>query len=170
LGHYPTQSFTKEERKVLTIHIDADACPVKPEIYRVALRYGLEVNLVSNSYLNVPDKGKVRLVVVKNDFDSADDWIAEHAEVGDIVITADIPLAARCLAAGARALGPRGEPFTEDNIGDVLATRNLLAEVREYEEIGGGPPPFQQRDRSLFLQRLDEMVNAIKREQVVSSR
>lgn len=150
---------------MLTIYIDADACPVKEETYRVALRYGLEVFLVSNSYMRVPDRGRVRPVVVENDFDAADDWIVEHAETGDIVITADIPLAARCLAGGAKALGPRGQPFTEDNIGDVLATRNLLAEVREYEEVGGGPPPFKKSDRSRFLQRLDEMVNAIKREQ-----
>ncbi len=115
--------------------------------------------------MGVPDRGRVRLVVVENDFDAADDWIAEHAGTGDIVVTADIPLAARCLAAGAGALGPRGEPFTAENIGDVLATRNLLAEMREYEEVGGGPPPFQKRDRSKFLQRLDEMVNAVKREQ-----
>jgi uncharacterized protein YaiI (UPF0178 family) len=113
--------------------------------------------------MRVPERGEVRLVVVGNDFDAADDWIVEHAGAGDIVVTADIPLAARCLKGGAKALGPRGEPFTEDNIGDVLATRNLLADVREYEEVGGGPPPFQKKDRSLFLQRLDEMVQAIKR-------
>ena len=149
---------------MLKIYVDADACPVKDEVYRVALRYDLEVSLVSNSYLHVPERGRVRLVVVANDFDAADDWIAENTEIGDIVITADIPLAARCLAEGGKVLGPRGEPFTEDNIGDVLATRDLLAEVREYEGVGGGPPPFQKKDRSLFLQRLDEMVHAVKRE------
>ena len=148
---------------MLSIYVDGDACPVKQEVYRVALRYRLEVTLVSNSYMRTPDRGTVRLVVVGDDFDAADDWIAAHAGTGDIVITADSPLAARCLEAGAKALGPRGEPFTEDNIGDVLATRNLLADVREYEEVGGGPPPFQKKDRSLFLQRLDEMVQAIKR-------
>lgn len=147
---------------MLNIYVDADACPVKNEVYRVALRYNLEVTLVANSPMRVPDKGRVRLVVVENDVDAADDWIAEHVETGDIVITADIPLAARCLAAGARALGPRGVPFTEDNIGDVLATRDLLAEIREYEDVGGGPPPFKKKDRSLFLQRLDETVNAIR--------
>ena len=148
---------------MLSIYVDADACPVKGEVYRVALRYRLEVTIVSNSYMRIPDRGVVRLVVVGDDFDAADNWIVEHAGAGDIVITADIPLAARCLQVGAKVLGPRGEPFTDDNIGDVLATRNLLADIREYEEIGGGPPPFQQKDRSLFLQRLDEMVQAIKR-------
>jgi uncharacterized protein len=150
---------------MLTIYVDADACPVKEEVYRVALRYGLEVFLVANSNMRIPNRGKVRLVVVENDFDAADDWIAERSGAGDIVITADIPLAARCLAAGAKVLGPRGKPFTEENIGDVLATRNLLAEVREFDEnLGGGPPPFKKKDRSVFLQHLDELVNAVKRE------
>lgn len=149
---------------MLDIYVDADACPVKEEVYRVAERYRLGVTLVSNARMRVPDGPRVRLEVVSGGFDAADDWIAERAGPGDIVITADIPLAARCIANGARVLGHTGRPFTEENIGDVLATRDLLAEVREYEEVGGGPPPFQKRDRSRFLQKLDELVNAIRRE------
>ena len=147
------------------IFVDADACPVKDEIYRVAQRYGLKVTLVANSWMRVPHKTFVHLEVVPGGFDAADDWIAEQAGQDDIVITADIPLANRCIAQGARVLGPSGRPFTEDNIGSALATRDLLSELRDLGEIGGGPPPFSQRDRSLFLQQLDQMINAILRKQ-----
>jgi uncharacterized protein len=147
------------------IFVDADACPVKDEIYRVAQRYGLAVTLVANSWMRVPHKTFIHLEVVPGGFDAADDWIAVQAGQDDIVITADIPLASRCLAQGARVLGPSGKPFTEDNIGSALATRSLLSELRDLGEIGGGPPPFSQRDRSLFLQQLDQMVNAVLRKQ-----
>jgi len=147
------------------IFVDADACPVKDEIYRVAQRYGLAVTLVANSWMRVPHKTIIHLEVVPGGFDAADDWIAAQAGQDDIVITADIPLANRCIAKGARVLGPGGKPFTEDNIGSALATRNLLSELRDLGEIGGGPPPFSQRDRSLFLQQLDQMINALRRKQ-----
>lgn len=147
------------------IFVDADACPVKDEIYRVAQRYSLAVTLVANSWMRVPHKTFIHLEVVPGGFDVADDWIAAQAGQDDIVITADIPLANRCITKGARVLGPSGKPFTEDNIGSALATRDLLSELRDLGEIGGGPPPFSQRDRSLFLQQLDQMINAVIRKQ-----
>ena len=153
-----------EEAIVLHIYIDADACPVKGEIYRVAGRYDLDVTLVANSWMRTPDEDWITLEVVKDGFDAADDWIVEHVQADDIVVTADIPLASRCLKAGARALGPTGKPFTEDNIGDAVATRDLMSELRDSGQISGGPPPLQKRDRSRFLQQLDEVIQAIRRE------
>lgn len=150
---------------MLHIYVDADACPVKDEVYRVARRYGLAVTLVANSRMRVPCSPLIRLEIVPGGFDAADDWIAGQARQDDIVITADIPLAGTCLAKGARVLGPSGKPFTEDNIGPALATRELLSELRDLGEIGGGPPPFSRRDRSLFLQQLDQMINAVRRNQ-----
>jgi uncharacterized protein YaiI (UPF0178 family) len=150
---------------VLKIYVDADACPVKDEIYRVAERYDLDVTVVANSRMRVPYEKRIRLKVVGDGFDAADDWIAEHVEGDDIVITADIPLAARCLEKGAAVIGSGGRPFTEDNIGDAMASRELLSELRETGEITGGPPPFGKKDRSRFLQRLDEAVHAIRRRQ-----
>jgi len=147
------------------IFVDADACPVKDEVYRVAQRYGLAVTLVANSWMRVPHKTFIHLEVVPGGFDAADDWIAAQAGQDDIVITADIPLAHRCIAKGARVLCPGGKPFTEDNIGSALATRDLRSELRDLGEIGGGPPPFSQRDRSLFLQQLDQMINALLKKQ-----
>lgn len=145
----------------MRILVDADACPVKGEIYRVAQRYSLGVTVVANSWMRVPQNTFIRLEVVSGGFDAADDWIAEQAGRDDIVITADIPLAGRCLKKGSRVLGPSGKPFTEDNIGSALATRELLSELRDMGEISGGPPPFNKRDRSLFLQQLDQIINAI---------
>ncbi|MBE0567825.1 MAG: YaiI/YqxD family protein [Krumholzibacteria bacterium] len=147
---------------MLHIYVDADACPVKDEVYKVARRYGLPVTLVANSWMRVPG-GDVELVVVDQGRDEADDWIAAAAERDDIVVTGDIPLAARCLDRGARVLGHKGRPFTAANVGEALATRHLLAQLRDQGIMGGGPPPFSAKDRSLFLQKLDEMVNAIKR-------
>jgi uncharacterized protein YaiI (UPF0178 family) len=149
---------------MLHIFIDADACPVKTEIYRVADRYQLQVTLVANSWMRIPEGDRIRLEVVTDGFDAADDWIVEHVEPHDIVITSDIPLASRCLKEGARALGSTGKPFTEDNIGDAVATRDLLSELRDGGKISGGPPPLQKRDRSRFLQKLDEVIQAIRRE------
>jgi uncharacterized protein YaiI (UPF0178 family) len=143
------------------VFVDADACPVKDEIYRVAQRYGLKVTLVANSWMHTPQNKFIHLEVVPDGFDAADDWIAEQAGQDDIVITADIPLAGRCLRKGVRVLGPSGKPFTEDNIGSALATREILSELRDMGEIGGGPPPFSKRDRSLFLQQLDQIINAV---------
>jgi len=154
---------------LLHIYIDADACPVKQEVYRVAKRYGLDVTLVANSWMRVPDERWLRLEVVGGGFDEADDWIVEHVEADDIVITADIPLASRCIKAGASVIGTTGKPFTENNIGPVLATRDLLSELRGAGEITGGPPPLQKRDRSRFLQALDEAIQTIRRKHKYNS-
>jgi len=148
---------------LLHIYIDADACPVKQEVYRVAKRYGLDVTLVANSWMRVPDERWLRLEVVGEGFDEADDWIVDHVEADDIVVTADIPLASRCIKEGASVIGTTGKPFTENNIGSVLATRDLLSELRGAGEITGGPPPLQKRDRSRFLQALDEAIQTISR-------
>lgn len=148
---------------MLDLYVDADACPVKDEIYRVAERYGLKVFVVANNWMRVPGHPMIELVTVADGLDVADDWIAEHAGEGDIAITADIPLAARCVKNGARAIGPSGQPFSEDSIGDVLATRNLMTELRETGEIRGGGRPFTKQDRSRFLQALDTAIQAIKR-------
>jgi uncharacterized protein YaiI (UPF0178 family) len=149
---------------LLHIFIDADACPMKGEVFRVASRYGLEVTLVANSWMRTPDERWISLEVVDDGFDAADDWIVDHVQPHDIVITADIPLASRCLKEGARVIGTTGRPFTHDNIGSAVATRELLEELRGAGEITGGPPPLQKRDRSRFLQKLDEMIQSIRRE------
>jgi uncharacterized protein YaiI (UPF0178 family) len=146
----------------LHIFIDADACPVKPEVYRVAHRYKLRVTLVAGAWMRIPDGDEITLRVLDQGIDAADDWIVEHLETNDIVITADIPLAARCVARGAYVLGHTGKPFSDDNIGPALATRNLLCELRQLGEVTGGPPPFNKRDRSRFLQALDKAVNEIR--------
>jgi len=148
---------------LLDIFVDADACPVKQEIYRVADRYKLSVTLVAGSRMRIPDDVRIALKVVDQGMDAADDWIVEHLDVDDIVITADVPLAARCLEKAAYALGPTGKPFTQENIGSALATRDLLSALRDCGEVLGGPPPFDKRDRSRFLHQLDEAVNAIRR-------
>jgi len=154
---------------LLHIFIDADACPVKPEVYRVAGRYGLDVTLVANSRMRIPDERWIALEVVEDGFDAADDWIVEHVHPHDIVVTADIPLANRCLKKNACVIGTSGKPFTEDNIGQSLATRELLSELRDAGEIAGGPPPLNRRDRSRFLQQLDEMIQSIRREYTINS-
>ena len=148
---------------MLIIYVDADACPVKDEVYRVARRYGLRVAVVANAALRVPANDRVELVV-RPGFGAADDWIAGQAGPGDIVVTADIPLAARCLAAGARVLDPKGRPFTDDDIGAALATRELMEGLRQSGAVTGGPAPMTPRDRSRFLSKLDEAVNAVRRE------
>jgi len=145
------------------IYVDADACPVKDETYRVAERHELRVTLVAGSWMRIPSGPNLSLEVVAQGFDAADDWIATHAGRNDIVITADIPLAARCLARGASVLGPTGRPFTESNIGDAMATRTLLSEMRGAGLDSGGPPPFHARDRSRFLQALDRAIHALRR-------
>ena len=150
---------------MLTIYIDADACPVKDEVYRVARRYAMPVRVVANAPLRVPADARIELVV-RPGFGSADDWIAEQAGPGDIVVTSDIPLAARCLAREARVLGPKGVPFTEGDIGSALALRDLLAGLRQGGEAPaglGGPAPMTAKDRSRFLGKLDELVTAARR-------
>jgi len=149
---------------MLHIFVDADACPVKPEVYRVASRYGLRVTLVANAWMRVPDDQRFVLEVVEDGFDAADDWIVANVQPHDIVITADIPLASRCLQAGARVIGSTGKPFTEDNIGDAVATRDLLSDLRDTGEITGGPPPLTKRDRSRFLQQFDAVIQSIRRQ------
>ena len=143
---------------MLHIFVDADACPVKQEVYRVAGRCQLDVTLVANARMRIPKERWIALQVVADGFDAADDWIVENVQPHDIVVTADIPLAHRCLQKGARVIGPTGKPFTEDNIGQAVATRGLLSELREAGEITGGPPPLTKRDRSRFLQQLDNVI------------
>ena len=145
------------------IYVDADACPVKNEIYRVAERYGLKVHVVSNSWLNVPRDPRIELVVVSDSFDAADNWIADRAGEGDIVITADIPLADRSLKKGAVVIGNTGMPFTTSSIGMALANRELLSNLRAMGEVTGGPRPMSQRDRSRFLSTLDEAIQRMRR-------
>ncbi len=148
---------------MLEIYIDADGCPVKEEVYRVARRHGLKVYVVSNSSMSVPLGERIEQVVVGGRFDAADDWIAERIGKGDIAITADIPLAARCLEKGARALSPKGHPFTEDSIGDALASRELMSQLRQAGLATGGPAPRTKQDRSRFLASLEEAVRAAGR-------
>jgi len=150
---------------MLHIFIDADACPVKNEVYRVASRYKLDVTLVANSWMRVPDESSIVLEVVGGDFDEADDWIVQHVQPHDIVITSDILLASRCLKEGACAIGATGKSFTDDNIGDAVASRSLMAGLRESGEITGGPAPMKKTDRSRFLQELDKVIQSIRREQ-----
>ncbi len=147
---------------MLEIYVDGDACPVKVEVLRVAERHGLIVHMVSNRGLR-PNSPLVRNVVVPEAPDAADDWIAAHVGPGDIAITADIPLAARCLKAQAHVLGPTGKPFTDANIGVALATRDLKSHLRETGAIRDGGAPLSKQDRSRFLDRLEQTVQAIRR-------
>jgi uncharacterized protein YaiI (UPF0178 family) len=147
----------------MPIYIDADACPVKEETYRVARRHAVKVYVVANSSIRVPAEDLIEMVVVKGGFDVADDWIVERITESDLAITSDIPLAERCLKKGARVLGPKGNPFTEDAIGEAMATRALLDMLRQGGQFGGGPAPFAKADRSRYLAKLDEMLHAIKR-------
>ena len=149
---------------MIEIFVDADACPVKDEVYVVATRYGVPVALVANARLYVPDGLGIELIVVDRGPDAADDWIVDHLRPGDVVVTADVPLAARCLDAGALVLGANGREFDADSIGGALATRDLKAHLREVGQITGGPPPISARDRSRFLAKLDEVVQRSLRE------
>ena len=148
---------------MISIYIDADACPVKTETYRVAERYGLKVFVVSNSYINVPRDPLIERVVVSDGFDAADDWIVERAGAGDIVVTADIPLADRSLKAGAAAIGSTGIAFTTSSIGMAMASRELMSNLRAMGETTGGPKPMSPRDRSRFLSTLDGTIQKLRR-------
>jgi uncharacterized protein YaiI (UPF0178 family) len=149
---------------MLHIFIDGDGCAVKEETYRVAERYGLLVTVVANKPMNVPSNSRTNLVVVRSGhLDAADDWIAENVQPCDIVITADIPLADRCLKKGARVLGPKGEEFSEEGICDALATRELMQTLRQFGEQRGGPAPMDKKDKSKFLSKLDQIIQGIKR-------
>ena len=147
----------------IRIFVDADACPVKPETYRVAERYALKVYVVANAYITVPRSDLIERVVVAEGPDAADDWIAERAGATDIVVTADIPLAARCVRRGATVIGPTGKPFTEDSIGMALATRDLLTGLRSAGAATRGPPPLSRQDLSRFLSALDLAVTRLQR-------
>jgi uncharacterized protein len=154
--------------KPITLYIDADACPVKHEVYRVAERHALKgtalkVFVVSNSPIAVPRDEMIERVVVGAGMDEADNWIAERARSGDIVITADVPLASRCVKSDAEVIAPNGRAFTKDSIGLTLATRNLMDSLRSAGEITGGPKPFSPRDRSSFLAALDQAIVRLTR-------
>lgn len=149
---------------MLDVYVDADGCPVKEEVYRVARRYGLTVYVVSNRPINVPLEERVHAVVVDDAFDATDDWIVEHIGEGDIAITADLPLADRCIKRGACVLGPKGQVHDEDSIGEALATRELMDQLRQMGATTGGPSPMSKRDRSIFLSRLDETIQRVRRE------
>ena len=146
-----------------TVLVDADACPVKDEIYRVAGRYGAAVKIVTNAFLRLPVLPGLELVVVGSGFDAADDWIAERADAASVVVTADILLADRCVKAGATVLAPTGRPFTAASIGQAVATRALMADLRDMGEVRGGPAPFAKTDRSRFLSALDEALRRLSR-------
>ena len=145
------------------ILVDADACPVKEEVYRVAFRRGVAVRVISNARIRIPEHPLVERVVVSGAFDAADDWIAETAGASDVVITADILLADRCLKAGATVIGPTGKPFTNASIGAAIATRAIMADLRAGGDVVGGPAPFAKADRSRFLQALDEALVRLAR-------
>ncbi len=149
--------------KPIAIYVDADACPMKAEVYRVAGRHRLKVYVVANSFIAVPREPFIERAVVGGGFDAADDWIAERVSRGDIVVTADVPLASRCVKAGADAIAPNGRAFTEASVGMALATRNLMHDLREAGAVTGGPKPFSARDRSAFLSALDLAVVRLKR-------
>lgn len=146
------------------IFVDGDACPVKDEVLRVAERHSLRVHLVGNSWLRAGGAHPlINRVVVAEELDAADDWIAEHIGPGDVAVTADIPLAARCLEKGAAVIGHTGRPFTGDSIGNALAMRDLMAHLRDTGDVRGGGPGFSKQDRSRFLGALENMVQAAKR-------
>jgi uncharacterized protein len=152
----------------IKIYIDADACPVKEETYKVALRYGLQTFVVSNSFMQIPISPLVARIVVNAGADVADDWIAERVVSGDVVITNDIPLAARVLAKAAHAIAPYGRAFTDDSIGMALAQRALMEHIRSTGEATGGPPPFTPASRSRFLQVLDQTISRERRKRLLS--
>ena len=148
---------------MLDIYIDGDACPVKEEVLKVAGRHGLQVLFVSNRWSRKVEAPNVRQVVVTEGFDAADNWIADNIGAGDIAITADIPLAARCLKAGAHVLGPTGRAFTEHGIGMALAMRDLNAHLRETGEIKGYNASFARQDRSRFLGELEKLIQQARK-------
>jgi uncharacterized protein YaiI (UPF0178 family) len=145
------------------IYVDADACPVKDEIYRVAIRHGVGVSVVAGQFIRVPQDPLIERVAAGSGMDAADDWIAARAGVGDVVITADVPLASRCVKSGAEVIAPNGKPFSEQSIGMTLAIRNLMTDLRSSGEVTGGPRSFAPRDRSAFLSALDQTIRRIQR-------
>jgi uncharacterized protein len=152
-------------RSMPLIYVDADACPVKEEVYKVARRVGWDVRVVANSFIRTPREPRIQFVLVDAGADAADDWIAERAMSGDVVVTNDIPLAARALEKGAEVISPTAKVFTTAMIGSALATRGLMEHLRSFGEITSGPPPFATKDRSAFLSALDAAINRAKRAQ-----
>jgi len=152
-----------EKTDPIRIYVDADACPVKDEIYRVAARYAVPVTVVANGFIRVPQDPLIQRVAAGAGMDAADNWIAERAGARDIVVTADVPLASRCVKAGAQVLSPSGRPFTEESMGMTLAVRNLMHDLRSAGEVTRGPRPFSPRDRSAFLSALDEAIQRLQR-------
>jgi uncharacterized protein len=148
---------------LISIYVDADASPVKNEVIRVATRYKLKVYFVSNSKMKAPESRLVELVMVGEGMDAADDWIVEHVTGADVVVSADIPLASRCIKKGARVLDPKGRVLTEETIGEALSHRDIMTFLRDQGTMVGKSPPYDKRDRSRFLQRLDDLIQALKR-------
>lgn len=148
---------------MLHIHIDADACPVKEETYQVAKRHGLNVTVVANQWMGMPNDPTIRLEVVDDGFDAADNWIVAHVGKGDIVISEDIPLAARCIAKGSRVLTGRGKIYDEGSIGGALAQRQLMQYLRGAGDVKGGVKPMQASDRALFRQELEKLIQSVKK-------
>lgn len=157
------QNVAEDAQNAIEIYIDADACPVKTEIYRVAERHKLNVFVVANSYIATPREDWIKRILVDATPDAADDWIADRAARGAIVITSDIPLASRCVKANADVIAPTGKAFTQASVGEALATRNLLDALRSQGELTGGPKPFSSRDRSAFLSALDLAIVRLRR-------
>lgn len=147
----------------ITVYVDADACPVKDEVYRVAGRHGAHVVVVSNSFITIPREPWIERVIVSDKLDAADDWIAERAGPLTVVVTADVPLASRCVKAGASVLAPNGKAFTDSSVGMALATRDLMQSLREAGAVTGGPKPFSPKDRSAFLGALDRALVRLRR-------
>ena len=165
LRRFAPRNDTNGHREVteIRIYVDADACPVKDEIYRVAARHKLPVTVVAGQFIRVPPDPSIERIAAGAGMDAADDWIAERAGASDIVVTADIPLAARCVKAGAQVIAPNGKPFTEQSIGMTLAVRNLMTDLRSSGEVTGGPRSFSPRDRSTFLSALDQTIRRLQR-------
>jgi uncharacterized protein len=163
-GSRKSQPMTSTLNPTTRIYVDADACPVKDEIYRVAIRHGLPVSVVAGTFIRVPADPLIERIAAGSGMDAADDWIAERAGKGDIVITSDIPLASRCVKSGAEVIAPHGKPFTEQSIGMTLAVRNLMTVLRSSGEVTGGPKSFAPRDRSTFLSALDQTIRRIQRQ------
>lgn len=149
----------------MRIYVDADACPVKDEIYKVAARHGVPVSVVAGNFIRIPADPSIERIAAGPGMDAADDWIAERAAAGDVVVTSDVPLASRCVKSGASVLAPNGKPFSEASIGMTLAVRNLMSDLRSAGEVTGGPSGFSPRDRSAFLGALDQTIRRIQRAQ-----
>ena len=162
-GIWTESSFMPPDANLTRIYVDADACPVKDEIYKVAARHAVPVTVVAGGFIRVPQDPMIERVAAGPGMDAADDWIVARADALSIVVTADIPLASRCVKAGAQAIAPNGRAFTEDSIGMTLAVRNLMHDLRSTGDVTGGPAPFKPSDRSAFLSALDVAIQRIRR-------